>query len=387
MATYYVRPDGSDTNAGTGSGTASAWKTLNKVYTTSTITNGDIIYVAPGHYRETARVSVAWTTTTAEIRVVGDPAATLVAWGSGVTAGPVIHSTFGTNDNTRNTTYGLLLLQGRDYITWENINFYCTGNNVLIDGTGTQNATNLKWKNCRLHADQSIAVWGDFSSGTVANWTFERCLIITRGNIGIAMQFPSISGSNWDVGLTVHSCVFFTAGDYGIKVYWTGGFANGAYSNVNIYNCWFGGYHGINADTNIATAGWTVRNCTFWHCAGNALRAVNTTLVSEDYNRFVNCGTNRSGVNTGSNSKDGIDALDLGQAWNWGLNLLPYMPYSGSAADNAGTTNSGAAPTKDYYNRDFDGTPSVAPAEYGVISTGSGGGLLVHPGTNGRING
>ena len=65
--------------------------------------------------------------------------------------------------------------------------------------------------------------------------------------------------------------------------------------------------------------------------------------------------------------------------------IIPHYPIDNGVLDGAGTTDSGAAPTTDFYGNSFAGTPSIGAVEVGTIS--SGGGLLVHPGTNGRING
>ncbi|RJQ25435.1 MAG: DUF1565 domain-containing protein [Peptococcaceae bacterium] len=52
MAVYYVRTDGNDSNPGTGPSTTQAFKTIQKAANVSS--RGDIIYVAPGTYNESA---------------------------------------------------------------------------------------------------------------------------------------------------------------------------------------------------------------------------------------------------------------------------------------------------------------------------------------------
>jgi len=59
MAIYYVRPGGSDTNAGTGPASNQAWLTIQKALSnTSGLVGGDIVYVAPGHYFEQVTVGI-----------------------------------------------------------------------------------------------------------------------------------------------------------------------------------------------------------------------------------------------------------------------------------------------------------------------------------------
>ncbi len=50
MAIYYVRPDGSDSNSGVESDSATAWQTVSKFFNSALA--GDICYIAPGTYRE-----------------------------------------------------------------------------------------------------------------------------------------------------------------------------------------------------------------------------------------------------------------------------------------------------------------------------------------------
>lgn len=394
MATYYVRPDGSDSNNGASSSTTGAWATLNKALTvTSTsqnasgIVGGDIIYVAPGTYRRSAETAVAWTSPTSEVRVVGDPTGTLTTWTGGVTAGPVLHTTYSTNDNTQPTTTNLIDLAGRDYISFENQVFISRGH-CFRNSTGT--STNIKFKNCRIAGDNVQPVYFTNGFGVPFDLTFERCILSCRSTQCIELGITKGTGSNYNINLTVDSCLLFSR-TYSIWLYANGSGTNFGTGGVEIFNCWFSANWGIYLNQGTGVNAAKVRNCTFFHNDTAGIRYETDNEVSEDYNRFFHCGAtlvkSSTGQTIGTNSKNGLDALDYGLMWNWGMNVLPFMPYPGGAADNAGTTDSGAAPTKDMYNRNFDGTPSVAPAEYGVISTGSGGGLIVHPGMTGGIRG
>jgi len=393
MATYYVRPDGSDSNNGAASSTSGAWATLNKALTvTSTsqnasgIVGGDIIYVAPGTYRRSSVINVAWTSPTSEVRIIGDPTATLVSWGAGVTAGAVMNTTYATNDNTLpSSTYNLIDLQGRDYMTFENMGFASSGHCILAN---TATSTNIKFKQCRFQGiSASQSVYAANSFGVSFFWTFERCVFSNKSNSNIEFGVQtSTTGSNYTLDITIDSCIF-CAGSWALTLDTFNN--NGVYGrgNVEIFNCLFRGDYGIQSKLKTAAVPVKVRNCTFHTLTGVSLSAGTTNEISEDYNRFINCGTKYSGLTGGSNSKDGSDVMDWGLMWSWGMNVLPFAPYPGGAADNAGTTDSGIAPTKDFYNRDFDATPSVAPAEYLVTSTSSGGGLITHPGMTGGMRG
>jgi hypothetical protein len=51
MTNYYIRTDGNNANAGTGSSAGSAWQTIGKALGATGIASGDTVYIAPGIYR------------------------------------------------------------------------------------------------------------------------------------------------------------------------------------------------------------------------------------------------------------------------------------------------------------------------------------------------
>ena len=58
MATYYVRTNGSNANAGTGPATNQAWQTIGKVFESgSVVTGGDIVYIAPAQGLELEKLT------------------------------------------------------------------------------------------------------------------------------------------------------------------------------------------------------------------------------------------------------------------------------------------------------------------------------------------
>ena len=73
MPNYYVRPDGSNANAGTGPATNQAWQTLQYALTNATLGTGvNTIYIAPGIYRETVTINITPTSTNTLV-IEGDP--------------------------------------------------------------------------------------------------------------------------------------------------------------------------------------------------------------------------------------------------------------------------------------------------------------------------
>jgi hypothetical protein len=73
MATYYVRPDGSNANAGTGYLANQAWQTLSYALANMVLGTGiNYLYIAPGVYRESPTVTVTPTSTNTLV-IQGDP--------------------------------------------------------------------------------------------------------------------------------------------------------------------------------------------------------------------------------------------------------------------------------------------------------------------------
>ena len=119
MAIYYVRPDGSNTNAGTGPAANQAWATVAFALGAASGTNpglvgGDTVYIAPGTYRNT--VTIGYTTPTSMITVQGDPSCSQF---SGLTAGPVRITNAPVGDSA--PTRGQFFSGTTDYLTLRNI--------------------------------------------------------------------------------------------------------------------------------------------------------------------------------------------------------------------------------------------------------------------------
>ena len=126
MATYYVRPDGNDTNTGLAPTSASgtgAWRTVNRAL--SVAVGGDTVWIAAGTYRQNVTTSLA--VQSSVINIKGDPSLTQVAWGSGLASGPVRITNFLTNDVTAPSGVTLSLTDKR-YYTFDSLRFEGTLN-------------------------------------------------------------------------------------------------------------------------------------------------------------------------------------------------------------------------------------------------------------------
>lgn len=404
MANYYVRPDGLDTNNGKGpdhlsGGTDKPWKTIAKALQSTSIAQGDTLYIAPGIYRETGVTVNTTITTTTRTYVKGDPSGTLVNWVTAVTPGPVILTQY-TDDTSRPGNVTLFKTANKGYFTFENI-FFCSGQGSLIEFPGSGVPKAIQFIKCKFQSQASQIVsmsnaYGDRNTaGEAFDALFDRCVFSGRG-VGLIVNYQtsSVSG-NYDLGVTVKSCMFNST--EGIETSNVGTSAYGANVGIKIYNCTFNcGTIGLRLRLSYGGASLgsvtahKVRNCHFINCQTYAMHAQNTgTDVDENYNWFSDCGTNRSGsISAGANSYDGFNSRDLGESFMWGLNAtLPTGIVDNSVLEGKGTTDSGNAPTLAMWNS-FASTPSIGAQEVYTIPTGSsGGGLLVHPGMTGRING
>ena len=120
MATYYVSATtGNDSNAGTAVGTAVA--TIGAAENKAT-TAGDIVYIAPGTYRETVTHGYSGTAAN-RIYFIGDPDCEI--FGNTVEPG-IVRITVSDSDNKGTDTVYTVNSNGKDYITWKN---------VYLDGT------------------------------------------------------------------------------------------------------------------------------------------------------------------------------------------------------------------------------------------------------------
>lgn len=375
MATYYVRTDGSDTNAGTGAGTGSAWKTIGKALGSAGIASGDTVWIAPGKYRES--ITVNMTSATAETFVKGDPTASQF---SGVSAGEIILTSYTTDDNTHPTTT-VVNMNGRDYLSFSDITFLSYDNAFgACINAGTATSTNCKFTRCAFISNLGNMRF-DNTFNVALNLTLDRCVFFSMGNC-VKVNNARGTGSNYSTGISIKSCIFMSIADYGYNQASTGtGTSYGV--GGDIYNCVFLGQRGMVLNQGGVTATtFNIRN-TIFHNQLEAMWASASGEISEDYNRLVS--GSRTNVTAGSNSKVSAPAIDLGMNWAQGIKTRLFgYPHIANSIIASGTSS--GAPTLDFYGNTFAGTPSIGAVEDVTIST-SGGGLIVHPGMTGGIRG
>jgi hypothetical protein len=371
MATYYVRTDGSDINAGTGPATNQAWQTITKAIGATGIAPGDTLYIAPGVYRES--VTAAFTNPTSEgqrITISGDPTASQF---TGVSAGPVVLTNYVTNTSANSS--GVLEIN-KSYVTLQNLHItgYRTGGDPLY-GTifqfvGTSNVvTACGFYTPANNVDFSFAVRLTPIQST-AGFTVSKCIFLAPVTLG-----SSQLTSAFDSQSSFKDCVFINPSVYTpstcLQFFSSGGAFLGG---ITVQNCRFIGYIGIAPypGNNLTTTYPTlIRNCIFETSTGITSNTNNGQIV-ESYNIF-NCGTPRNNVGTGTGSTTRAfisPDYNLSRVTGWG-NFPFWANHSSSASQNAGTST--GAPATDIYGVTWlaPSTPTIGAIEYSdSVSTG-----------------
>ncbi len=351
--TYYIRKTGSDSNAGTSAG--AAWLTIGKALGASGMASGDTVYVGAGVYRES--VTVAMTSAVAETFVVAD-----VDGSKTGDVGEVRWTAYGTNDTSVPGNTTTLNLSGRDFLAFQKF-VMVGGSSSLIDAT-TATSTNCKLQDCTLisgvagaGADHLIA-WTN-ASGTAANWTVERCVLMGFAGEFIKLTLTFTGVSDYDLAFTIRNCLLLGGGQASLPIISTvvsgGSILTGAGSGPAVQNCTIlmGGTGDAIATGASISASQTckVKNCVI---LGGGLNASSAGQIVEDYNHIV-AGTARTNVSTGTHSKTGATystLLEVGQALQQGRQHRLFMtpssdsPYLGFDNDSTPT-----ALTIDFLNR------------------------------------
>lgn len=346
MATYYVRPDGNDSNTGTGPGTVQAWATIGKALSATGISSGDTVYVAPGVY--SSLINVLMTSATAPTYIVGDPLATQF---SGMTPGQVIC----TNYNNALTASGfanhVVVATSKNFLHWSNINF-------------------------KFNPPYGINV------ATVRNWTFEKCTFSQRTSGGslITMTSPASTA----MGLTINQCIFH-GGTIGLGL--TGGgvsdtttIRNSVFRHCSqgisqvscqtaVFNClFFVSLFAINQSSQSLVFPATITNCLTANCSNDLIGGVTGTLI-ETYNRLLGTSA-RSNVDPGTGSVTvGDIGVDIGESLLQGLPTIAQLTsFLNSPNANFGTLT--GAPATDMYGVTWTGAmPDAGSGTYRNISS------------------
>lgn len=300
MATYYVRPDGSNSNSGTGSAVNQAWQTITYALTTMVLTTGvNYLYIAPGTYRETPTVVVT-PTITQTLVIQGDPTATIF---TSMSAGVVRITNF-SNDAVV-PTKGVFFTCDKSYVTIKNIYFSGNGyasftrNNPLVlqDNVFASIANVAGDGACRINTQ---------AGGNALSYTIQRCVF--TGDVGLYMLTEAFYNVQ-NVNTTIESS-FFSAR---IGLWIEGGGTFTAASGVTVNGCTFVcSANGIANSVSSPSASNPniVRNSSFYGLTSTTI-GIQMAVCTQTYNYFA-VAVPLSGVSSSATSVVGVTGYDFG---------------------------------------------------------------------------
>ncbi len=347
MATYYVRTDGNDTNAGTGPATNQAWQTITKALGATGIGSGDTLYIAPGVYR--GNVVINASAFSAATYIIGDVTGSQF---SGIPAGSVRLSS--RVSDTSALSGNSLTGTSKPFLNISNIYF---------DGAvSLDQCNNMVIEKCLFYGVNElvgVVLIGNAIGATTRN-IFRRNIVISPGNTSNATGL-NITERVASQGTNVNDCLFVT-NTFGAYIS-----ATVSNADARVFNCTFSGY-ALGAHFRVPgntpnTA--TVQNCLFINGSSGAGVMTSGTLgnYTEDYNRILMPGAARTNVAIGVNSTTTIawDGVDYGQALLMGYDYVQmYTALAGSPNIDFGTSTN--APTSDIYGVTWTGTKPTSGA-------------------------
>lgn len=276
MTLRYVGAGGNDAN--TGLSWAQRKLTLNGVED-SPVQVGDVVYIAPGVYRETLTVDVSGALGS-PITYIGDVTGEHT---DGV--GGIVRITGSDNDQTavRNKA---ITAGDKDFRSFQGLAVDLVADNAIYTNGGCAN-----WILDRIFIDVGPSANIIFAQSPT-NITIKNCLLFGRG-VGLESN-----ATQNDANILIENCILAFGpknGFYGIYDARIGG--------VTVKNCLIAGHESGVAVTQALAAGQTVNvnNCIFWNNQV-ALQATALGEITEDYNAFYLNQTARSNTATGAHS-------------------------------------------------------------------------------------
>ena len=353
MATYYVRPDGNDSNTGTGPATAQAWQTIGKALGATGIGSGDTLYVAPGDYRQTATITVGGTYS-APTYVIGNPTASQF---SGISPGRVLITNRLSNDLGNSAgTFALFTLASKNYLQFSNFVFEQAANQNIFT---TTDCVELRWSKCWFQpnsgsSSSSIVSSDTPANGNLKNYYITQCFFTgwSTGNLysdaSLGRNTPT---SNWTYNLYIDRCVAIGSGVISLQ-----NSSNLTYSGTGFY---ISNSTGISINANNIKSGIEIINCVgnptaTWSAFGS-LGVGGTGVVS-------NCsvyGTSGFGGYTITNLRSAkYSPFNVGMERLWGLPQKDWFSADGLYTYATGTVS--GAPAVDIYDVAWaGGAPNV----------------------------
>ena len=367
MATYYVRTDGSDTNAGTGPATNQAWQTITKAIGAAGVGVGDTVYIAPGIYR--GNFTAGFTNPANEgqrITIAGNPTASLF---TGVNAGPIILTNYLT-DNV-SFTLGDIFSISKNFVTVQDMIFYgwTPTPSPFYRPFSAPAVSALKLYRCLFGLPSSNAqkppILLNINAGSTG-LVMDKCVVL---NGGFAVGTSSHSGA-WDTQTVITDNIFINNNTNGFNSECISLFAgtSGQFGGVKIVNNYMQGVYGVRVYNALSTAFPSViQNC-YIEASTTAITSDvgNSVALVQTYN-ILNAPTSVTNISGSATSKtNAFNPINASMSKIQGWADYPFI--SALSSLNAGVsaginTNS---PATDIYGTTWllPATPSISPAEF-----------------------
>jgi len=367
MATYYVRTDGNDTNAGTGPATNQAWQTITKAVGATGVGVGDTVYIAPGIYR--GNFTAGFTNPANEgerITIAGNPTASQF---TGVNAGPVILTNY-LSDNVSFTT-GDILIVTKNFVTVQDLIMYgfMPTPSPFHRPFTSLGASALKLVRCLFGLPSSNAQKAPcivtINAGSTG-FTVDKCVVL---NGGLAINTSAHSGA-WDTQTVITDNIFINNNTNGNNSECLSLYSNtsGQFGGVKIVNNYMQGVYGVrmyNALSNTFPS--VIQNC-YIEASTTAITSDvgNSAAMAQTYN-ILNAPTSVTNIGASATSKtNAFNPINASMSKIQGWADYPFI--SALSSLNAGVsaginTNS---PATDIYGTSWliPATPSINAAEF-----------------------
>lgn len=330
MTTYVVGPGGNDNNSGRT--WATRLLTLNGAED-KPVAPGDLVYVAPGVYREELTVDVSG--------AAGRPI-TYIADVTGEHTdgvGGYVRVT-GSDDDQTGTRNECIIASDKDYRTFRGFTLDTPAANQLINTT--DDCTHWIVEDCVFENGVS-ARSALRMSGACTDWIIRRCVFFLAVQHHIEIVHTSELD---DANHLIENCLFLKCRFDNVNIIRVG--------DSTIRNCTFmaPGDDAIDVQTSPNVGhGWDVNNCIFVGAGGSALEAVAVGDIVENYNTFYGNVTDRTNVNVGANSQTypplfegplltaGDDLLSGFRLPWWMGSLLPWSQVAQITGSGEATTD------------------------------------------------
>lgn len=366
MAIYYVRPDGNDVNAGTGSASNQSWQTITKAIGASGIAPGDTLYIAPGVYRGTFTAGFTNPINSGQrITISGDPTASQF---NGVTAGDVIITNY--LSDTFAPSSAQTLTVSKDYVTFTKIrlqgyNGNMNGSDCSFTG-GQLIITNCVFESLYQTANNTNYTVGVGIPQSIPGLTFSNNFV--RGGIAVSGNGTFTTHTDMNARIFANT-IISTKGSVGYATgsYQTDGFQGGIRIYNNVIIATGAGWHNVYGNMSSTYKCQIYNNIIYSQNYGIANHS--TTTIEENYN-YIIASTPRTNCNAGANTiVNGRPVLDHDYSRLVGANILPtFAPGIGSPTRNAGTNSLASAADMFGVSWLNATTPTIGGIEYSTTS-------------------